>query len=61
MQDSWMLDLPQTDFTTLGRAVAELENTEPLLSIHHLNIHSVPDDPQFQQVSLSATTAILKR
>jgi hypothetical protein len=60
-QYNWMLDLPQTDFTSLGRAVAELENTEPLLTIHHLNIHSVPDDPQFQQVSLSVATAILKR
>ena len=61
MQYNWMLDLPQTDFATLGRAVAELENAEPLLSIHHLNIHSVPDDPQFQQVSLSVATAMLKR
>ena len=61
MQYNWLLDLPQTDFATLGRAVAELENTELLLSIHHLNIHSAPDDPQFQQVSLSATTAMLKR
>lgn len=61
MQYNWLLDLPQTDFATLGRAVAELENTEPLLSIHHLNIHSVPDDPQFQQVSLSVATAMLKR
>jgi hypothetical protein len=45
----------------LGKAVADLENTEPLLSINHINIHAVPDDPQFQQVSLSAATAILKR
>jgi hypothetical protein len=58
---NWMLDLPQTDFSALGYAVAELENTEPLLSINHINIHSVADDPQFQQVSLTVATAILKR
>jgi hypothetical protein len=58
---NWMLDLPRADFSTLGKAVADLENTEPLLSINHINIHAVPDDPQFQQVSLSAATAILKR
>jgi hypothetical protein len=61
MRYNWMLDLPQTDFSILGKAVAELENTEPLLSINHINIHALTDDPQFQQVSLSVATAILKR
>jgi hypothetical protein len=58
---NWLIDLPQTDFSTLGKALAELENTEPLLSIHHINIHALPDDPQFQQVTLNTATAILKR
>lgn len=58
---NWMLELPQTDFSTLGKAVAELENTEPLLSIHHINIHALANDPQFQQVNLNVATAILKR
>lgn len=58
---NWTLDLPQTDFSTLGKAVAELENTEPLLSINHINIHALADDPQFQQATLSVATAILKR
>jgi len=58
---NWTIDLPQTDFSTLGYAVAELENTEPLLSINHINIHALGEDPQFQQVNLSVATAILKR
>lgn len=58
---NWILDLPQTDFSTVGKAVAELENTEPLLSIHRINIHALADDPQFQQVNLNVATAILKR
>jgi hypothetical protein len=58
---NWMLDLPQTDFATLGKAVAELENTEPLLSINRINIHALTEDPQFQQVTLTVSTAILKR
>jgi len=61
MRYSWLLDLPQTDFATTGKAIAALENSEPLLAITHLNIHAVADDPQFQQVSLGATTAIVKR
>jgi hypothetical protein len=61
MRYNWTLDLPQTDFDVLGKAVAELENTEPLLSINKINIHALPSDPQFQQVTLTTSTAILKR
>ena len=56
-----MIDLPQTDFATAGHAIAELENTEPLLSISKLTIKAVADDPQFQTVNLTANTTILKR
>ena len=61
MRYNWLIELPQADFSTLGTAVAALENTEPLLSITKITIHALADDPQFQQVSLSASTAILKR
>jgi hypothetical protein len=61
MRYNWAIDLPQTDYSTLGKAVANLENTEPLLSIMRLTIHAMPEDPQFQQVSISASTALLKR
>ena len=58
---TWSIDLPQTDFVTLGQAVAQLENSEPLLGITRLNIKAMADDPQFQQVNLTVNTAILKR
>lgn len=58
---TWLLDLPQTDFVTAGRSIAELENTEPLLAIEKLTIKARPDDPQFQQATLTANTTILKR
>ena len=61
MRHNWVLELPQTDFATLGKALAELENNEPLLSINKINIHGLPSDPEFQQVSLTVATAILKR
>src|SRR5205814_2728778 len=28
---NWLIDLPQTDFAALGKSIAELENTQPLL------------------------------
>jgi hypothetical protein len=61
MRYNWLIELPQADFPTLGKAVAALENSEPLLSIIKINIRALPDDPQFQQVSLGASTAIVKR
>ena len=41
--------------------MADLENLEPLLSITKLSIHTVTDQPQFQQVAIAATTVIEKR
>ena len=61
MRYNWAVELPQTDFATLGKAVAALENAEPLLSITHISIKAGPEDPQFQQVTLNATTAMVKR
>jgi hypothetical protein len=61
MRYNWVIDLPQADFSTLGKAVAALENTEPLLSITHISIKALPEDPQFQMVTLTASTAMMKR
>jgi hypothetical protein len=61
MRYSWILELPQTDFVTVGKAVAELENSEPLLSISKLAFKAGSDDPQFQQVTIVANNAIMKR
>ena len=58
---AWQIDLPQTDFGTAGKALANLENAEPLLVINKLSIRSAGDDGQFQQVLFSATNAIMKR
>jgi hypothetical protein len=54
-------DLPQADFAALGKSIAELENAQPLLSITKLSIHLLPEQPQFQQIVIAATTVIEKR
>jgi hypothetical protein len=61
MRYTWLVELPQADFSTLGKAVAALENTEPLLSISRISIKALPEDPQFQQITLTASTAMVKR
>jgi hypothetical protein len=58
---NWMVELPQADFAAMGKSIAELENTQPLLSITRLSIHALPEQPQFQQVAIAATTVIEKR
>jgi hypothetical protein len=58
---NWLIDLPQADFAALGKSIAELENSQPLLSLTKLSIHVSPEQPQFQQVAIAATTVIEKR
>lgn len=55
---SWLIEVPQAEFSTLGSAIAELENTEPLLSINKITIHASSDQPQFQQIELVAVNVI---
>jgi hypothetical protein len=61
MRYNWLIELPQADFSTLGKALAALENAEPLLSVTRINVRALPEEPQFQQVTLTASTAIQKR
>lgn len=57
----WLIELPQTDYHVLGKAVAELENKEPLLVVNRISIHSATAEPELQQVSLAAASLIEKR
>ena len=61
LKDSWVIDLPQSDYGVLGKAIAELENTEALLSVQKLSIRAIPDVPQYQQVALSVQTVFVKK
>ncbi len=61
IKDTWAIELPQSEYSALGEAFATLENTEPLLAIQHVVIHAVPEEPQYQQVSLLAQTALFKK
>jgi hypothetical protein len=54
----WIVDLPQADFENLGKAIALLENSNPLLSIRRLRISTIANDPEVQQIVLTASTII---
>ena len=57
----WIIDLPQADFESLGNAIAQLENTNPLLSIKKLRIYATTDDPEMQKAVFTAATIIYKK
>jgi hypothetical protein len=61
LKDGWVIDLPQSEYGVLGKAIAELENTEALLSVQRVSIRGIPDEPQYQQVTLYAQTVFLKK
>lgn len=61
MRYNWVIDIPQAEFSSLGQALASLENNEPLLAITRLTVKALPEDPQFQQVTIMASTAMVKR
>ncbi len=61
IKDIWAIELPQSEYSALGKAIAELENSEPLLALQRVVIKAVPEEPQYQQVSLLAETALLKK
>jgi hypothetical protein len=61
IKNTWAIELPESEYGALGTAIADLENTEPLLAIQRLVIHAVPEQPQAQQISLFAQTALFKK
>jgi hypothetical protein len=61
MRYNWIIELPQADFSSLGKAVAALENSEPLLSVTRISIKALPEEPQFQQITMMASTGMVKR
>ena len=57
----WIIDLPQADFQSLGKALALLENSNPLLSIKKLRIHAATENPEMQEIVFNAATVIDKK
>lgn len=61
MKYNWLIEIPQADYSALGRAIADLENAEPLLSVTKLAIHVQSDQAEFQTVNMVATNYIQKK
>lgn len=49
---SWGVDLPKVECISFSKALATLENSEPLLSVESITIESLREEPDAQHVSL---------
>jgi hypothetical protein len=61
MKYNWLVEIPQADYAALGKAIADLENAEPLLSVTKLTIRAQTEQSQFQTVDFVATNYIQKK
>jgi hypothetical protein len=55
---SWSIDVPRVDCNGFARAVAQLENEQPLVEIQSLSIESMRDDPEGQHVLLTVQNIV---
>lgn len=57
---SWGVDLPKVECLSFASAIADLENTEPLLTVESINIESLREEPDSQHVTLTLVNIVKK-
>jgi len=55
---SWAVEIPQVHHLTFGAAIAELENTELLVTIENITIESLREEPDQQRVLLTLVNTV---
>lgn len=55
---SWAVEIPQVNHLTFGAALADLENTELLVSIENITIESLREEPDQQRVLLTLINTV---
>ena len=50
---AWSVEVPRVEFLTFAAALSALENAEPLMEVHTLEIEAGRDDVQFQRASFT--------
>jgi hypothetical protein len=61
MRYNWIIDIPQADYSVLGKAISDLENAEPLLTISKLSIRNQAEGGQYETAALTVTNFIQKK
>lgn len=55
---TWSIDVPRVDCIGFAKAIAQLENEQPLIEIQALSLESMRDDPEGQHVLLTVQNII---
>jgi len=55
---SWSVEIPSVEVVTLGKAIAALENEQPLMEITDLRVGALKDNVQYQNATFSLTTIV---
>lgn len=59
-QIHWTVELPKVECLRFSRAIAALENDEPLITVDGMSIEALRDEPDAQRVVLSITNTVKK-
>lgn len=57
-QLKWVLEVPKCDLLGLGKALADLENCEPLLEIDGFQVEPITGEPMFQKATINLLTTV---
>lgn len=55
---AWSVELPRGEFLDIGKAVADLENSEPLLQVLGIQVEGLNGEPLMQRATMSMATTI---
>ena len=55
---AWAVEVPSVEFITFGKALAALENDEPLMEVQTVEIVAGRNDVQFQHVSVTLNNIV---
>jgi len=55
---TWSVSIPSVEVSMLGKAIAALENEQPLLEITDLQVGALKDNVQYQNATFSITTIV---
>lgn len=55
---AWSVELPRSEFLQMGKAVADLENGEPLIQVLGIQVEGVAGEPLLQHTTMSIATVL---
>jgi hypothetical protein len=55
---AWTVEIPKSDFASLGAAIASFENSEPLVQLDGVSIEYLREEPDLQRTTLTVSNVV---